>query len=76
MCYGYHIWPKELVMQAMNDDDLHGGQRSSEVKYGNIMCHGYHIWSKELLMQVWNDDDLRGGQRSSEVKCGKLCYIP
>ena len=39
-------------MQAKNDDDLHGGQRSSEVKYGNIMCHGYHIWSKELLMQV------------------------
>ena len=50
-------------MQAKNDDDLHGGQRSSEVKYGNIMCHGYHIWSKELLMQVKNDDDLHGGQR-------------
>ena len=54
-------------MQAENDDDLDGGQRSSEVKYGN-MCHGYHIWSKELLMQVKNDDDLQGGQRSSEVK--------
>ena len=23
-------------MQAENDGDLHGGQRSSEVKYGNI----------------------------------------
>ena len=23
-------------MQAKNDGDLHGGQRSSEVKYGNI----------------------------------------
>ena len=63
-------------MHAENDDDLDGGQRSSEVKYGNIMYHGYHIWSKELLMQVKNDDDLHGGQRSSEVKCGKLCYIP
>ena len=63
-------------MQAENDGDLHGGQRSSEVKYGNIIFHGYHIWSKELLMQVKNDDDLHGGQRSSEVKCGKLCYIP
>ena len=61
-------------MQAKNDDDLDGGQRSSEVNYGN-MCHGYHIWSKGLLMQVKNDDDdLHGGQRSSEVKCGKLCY--
>ena len=60
-------------MQANNDDDLHGGQRSSEVKYN--MCHGYHIWSKELLMQVKNDDDdLHGGQRSSEAKCGKLCF--
>ena len=39
----YVIWlpylSKELVMQAKNDDDLHGGQRSSEVKYGNIVCH-------------------------------------
>ena len=60
-------------MQAENDDDLDGGQRSSEVKYGN-MYHGYHIWSKELLMQVKNDNDPFGGQRSSEVKCGKLCY--
>ena len=60
-------------MQAKNDNDLHGGQMSSEVKYVN-MCHGYHIWSKELLMQVKNDDDLHVGQRSSEVKCCILCY--
>ena len=64
------------MIQAKNDGDLHGGQRSSEVKYGNIIFHGYHIWSKELLMQGKNDDDLHEGQRSSEVKCGKLCYIP
>ena len=25
-------------MQAKNDDDLHGGQRSSEVKCGNIFA--------------------------------------
>ena len=54
-------------MQAKNDNDLHGGQRSSEVKYN--MYHGYHIWSKELLMQVKSDDDdFHGGQRASEVK--------
>ena len=23
-------------MQAKDDDDLHGGQRSTEVKYGNL----------------------------------------
>ena len=68
-------------MQAENDDDLDGGQRSSEVtskvirgQMGQTMCYGYHIWSKESLMQVKNDDDLHGGQRSSEVKCCKLCY--
>ena len=71
--YGYHIGSKDLLMQAKNDNDLHGGQKSSEVKYN--MCHGYHIWAKELLMQVKNDDDdLHGGQRSSEVKWGKLCF--
>ena len=36
MRYGYHIWSKELVMHAKNDDDLHGGQRSSEVKWGKL----------------------------------------
>ena len=36
MLYGYHIWSKELVMHAKNDDDLHGGQRSSEVKWGKL----------------------------------------
>ena len=57
-------------MQAKNDDDLDGGQRSSEVKWGKlcVVCYGYHIWSKEALMQAENDDDdLDGGQRSSEV---------
>ena len=36
MCYGYHIWSKEALMQAENDDDLDGGQRSSEVKWGKL----------------------------------------
>ena len=61
-------------MEAENDDDLDGGQRSSEVKWGKL-CYGYHIWSKEALMQAENDDDLDGGQRSSEVKWGKLCAM-
>ena len=64
-------------MHAENDDDLYGGQRSSEVK-----CDiNYVLWLpylvKKLLMQVDNDgdDDLHGGQRSSEVKYGKLCAM-
>ena len=31
-CYGDHIWSKEPLMQAKNDDNLQGVQRSSEVK--------------------------------------------
>ena len=72
MCYGYHIWSKEVLMQAENDDDLDGGQRSFRGQMGQTVCYGYHIWSKEALMQAENDD-LYGGQRSSQVKCGKLC---
>ena len=45
-------------MQAENDDDLDGGLRSSEVKWGKLCDNGYHIWSKELVMQAKNDDDL------------------
>ena len=61
-------------MQVKNDDDLHGGQRSSEVKCGNIMCHGYHIWSKELLMQVkmmMTFTEVKGHQRSNAET---MCY--
>ena len=36
MCYGYHIWSKEALMQADNEDDLDEGQRSSEVKWGKL----------------------------------------
>ena len=91
MCHGYHIWSKELLMQVKNDDDLHGGERSSVVKCGKL-C--YQTWSEEQLMQLGNrmpylDDiwyvgrarakgahgDLDGGQRSSEVKWGKLCAM-
>ena len=62
-------------MQAKNDDDLDGGQRSSEVKWGKLCDMATIIWSKEALMQTENDDDLDGGQISSEVKWGKLCAM-
>ena len=60
-------------MQAKNEDDLDGGQRSSEVKWGKLCDMATITWSKEALMQTENDDDLYGGQRSSEVKWVKLC---
>ena len=76
MCHGYHIWSKELLMQVKNDDDLHGGQRSSEVKCGKVCATATIFGQKSCWsMQVKNDDDLHGGQRSTEVKHSKLCYM-
>ena len=74
MCYGYHIWSKEALMQAENDDDLDGGQRSSEVKWGKLCAMATIFgqkkpWCKLRMMMTF------GGQRSSEVKWGKLCAM-
>ena len=74
MIYGCQTWSEESLMQVYDDnDDLYGGQRSSEVKCDKLF-YGYITWSEESLMQVY-DDDLHGGQRSSEVKCDKLCSM-
>ena len=64
-------------MQAKNDDDdLDGGQRSSEVKWGKLCAMATIFGPKEVLMQAENDDDdFDGGQRSSEVTWGKLCAM-
>ena len=58
-------------MQAKNDDDLHRGQRSSEVKRGKLYAMATIFGQKESLMQAMNDDDLHEGQRSTEVKYSK-----
>ena len=80
MWYGYHIWSKEPLMQAKNDDDLHGGQRSSGVKYGNICAMATifgqkNCWYKlRMMMTVM---EVRGHQRSNVVNCatklGRKC---
>ena len=43
-CIGYQTWSEESLMQVYDDDDLHGGQRSSEVKCGN-----YVLWLPNLV---------------------------
>ena len=70
MCYGYHIWSKEALMQAENDDDLDGGQRSSEVKYGNICAMATifgqkNCWCKLRMMMTFTE--VKGHQRSKVV---------
>ena len=64
MCYGYQIWSEESLIQVYDDhddDDLHGGQRSSG-KMWYTMCYGYQTWSEESLIQ-----EVKGHQRSNVV---------
>ena len=75
MCFGYQNWSEESLMQVFDDDDFHGGQRSSEVKCGKLCVMATKLGQKETMVQVYDDDDLHEGQRSSEVKCGKLCTM-
>ena len=39
MLCDYQTWSKEPLMEAKDDGDLHGGQRSTEVK-----CSIFRIW--------------------------------
>ena len=70
MCHGYQIWSKELLMQVKNDDDLHGGQRSSEVKCGKVCATATifgqkSCWCKLRMMMTFME--VKGQQRSNIV---------
>ena len=72
MGYGYHIWSKEALMQAENDDDLDGGQRSSEVKWGKLWAMATIFgqkkhWCKLRMMMIFME--VKGHQRSNGVNC-------
>ena len=41
MLYGYQTWSEEPLMQVLDDDDHHGGQRSTEVEYSTVH---YALW--------------------------------
>ena len=68
MCYGYHIWSKEVLMQTENDDDLYGGQRSSDFKCGKL-CDMATIFGKKnrccKLRMMMTLMDVKGHQRSN-----------
>ena len=70
MCYGYHIWSKEGLMQTENDEDLYGGQRSSEVKWGKLcdmtIIFGQKNWWCKLRMMM-TFMEVKGHQRSNMV---------
>ena len=70
MCYGYHIWSKEPLMQAKNDDDLHWGRRSSVVKCGKLCYMASKLsqnnrWCKFRMMATFME--VEGQQRSNIV---------
>ena len=49
MIYGYQTWSEESLMQVYDDDDLHGGQRSSEVKV--FISNLFHICGQKAKLQ-------------------------
>ena len=70
MCYGYHIWSKEALMQAKNADDLDGGQRSSQVKWGKqcamvtIFGQKKHRCKLRMMMTLM---EVKAHQRSNGI---------
>ena len=48
MRYGYQTWSEESLVQVSNDDDLHGGQRSSKVQMGGKLCAMATIMVKRI----------------------------
>ena len=55
MCYGNQTWSEESLMRVYNDDDLHGGQRSSEVKCGKLCGKNvvnYVLWLPNLVRRI------------------------
>ena len=63
-------WSKEALMQAENDDDLDGGQRSSEVKCGKLCAMATifgqkKLWCNLRMMMIFME--VKGHQRSNVV---------
>ena len=50
--YGYQTWSKELLVQAKNNDNLCGGQRSTEVKYGKQCSMATKLGQKNMWCKL------------------------
>ena len=53
MCYGNQTWSEESLMWVYNDDDLHGGQRSSEVKCGKLCAMATNLVRRISDASLW-----------------------
>ena len=70
MCYGYQTWSEESLMQVYDDDNLHGGHRSSEVKCSKLCATATKLdqkkpWCKFMMMMTFMK--VKGHQRSNVV---------
>ena len=71
MLYGYQTWSEEPLMQAKNDDDLCGGQRSTKVKYSKQCSKATKLGKKNRgckLRMMTTFVEVKGQQRSNIVK--------
>ena len=64
------LWSKEPLLQVKNNGDLHGGQRSSEVKRGKLCAMATKLgqknrWYKLRMMMTFME--VKGHQRSNVV---------
>ena len=65
-------------MQAENDDDLDGGQRSSEVKWGKLSAMATIFGQKKRwykLRMMMTLMEVKGHQRSNGVNYVSLCAM-
>ena len=75
MPYGYQTWSAESLVQvkACQEDDLHGGQRSADVKYSKL-CY----MAIKLCQKIPDDDDtfteVKGQERSNVVN--NVLWLP
>ena len=71
MWYCYHILSKEVLMQTENDNDLYGGQRSSEFKCGKLqyICDMATIFGQKIcwckLKMIMTFMEVKGHQKSN-----------
>ena len=71
MLHGYQTWSEEPLMQVKDYDDLHGGQKLTEVKLiNNAPCMATKLgqknrWCKFRMMMTFME--AKGQQRSNIV---------
>ena len=58
MSCGYQIWSEESLIQVYDVNDLHGSQRSSEVKCGKIYAMVTALVRR--IPEFYDEDDLHG----------------